>query len=356
MARFDTALTREMAAMAATAFATLTAIFVVVALVRVLGKAAIGDLEAGAVLPMLTFGVLRFLPVLLSVALFVGVFMTLARVWRESEAVIWMSAGVGPWGWARPVLLFALPMVLLVAVASFVVIPWSAQRQAAYEQILRSRDEAATLAPGMFTEFGGGKRVHFVESVSADGLHVGNVFVQSQMHGRTGIMVARLGHVVTRDDGERYLVLEAGRRYEGTPGEADFRVGEFASYAVRIQPQALEEIATSPRMLGLGELWANPTPRNMGEWVWRLGYPVSALLLALLAVPMSYVNPRAGRSMNVVFAILIYVAYNNFVGLSEGWVTHARLGALEAVLLVHGGMLLVLLGLYWQRFRGPWAR
>lgn len=356
MARFDSALTREMAAMSASAFAALTSIFLVVILVRVLGRAAMGDLEAGAVLPMLAFGVLRFLPVLLSLGLFIGVFMCLSRIWRESEAVIWMGGGIGPWGWARPVLMFSVPMVLLIALVSFAALPWAAKKQYEYERILKSRDEVSTLAPGMFTEYGQGKRVHFVESISADGQKVGNVFVQSQMHGRTGIMVAHEGHVETTDKGERFLVLEAGRRYEGAPGEADFRLGEFDSYAVRIQPQALAEGIISPRMLTMAELLASPTPVNMGEWVWRVGYPISALLLVLLAVPISYVNPRAGRSLNVVFAILIYVAYNNFVGLSEGWVTRARLNASEALSLVHGGMLMLLLAFYWQRFRGPWSR
>lgn len=356
MTRFDRALTHETAAMSASAFAALASIFVVVLLVRVLGRAALGDMEVEAVLPMLAFGVLRFLPVLLSLALFIGVFMSLSRVWRESEAVIWMCGGVGPWGWARPVLMFSLPMVLLIALVSFVALPWAVKKQAEYERILDSRDEVASLAAGMFTEYGQGGRVHFVESLSADGQHVGNVFVQSQMHGRTGVMVARQGHVASMEKGERFLVLEDGRRYEGAPGEADFRVGEFASYAVRIQPQALRQESISPRMLTMAQLWANPTPINMGEWVWRIGYPVSALLLVLLAVPMSYVNPRAGRSMNVVFAILIYVAYNNFVGLSEGWVTRARLGAWEGLLLVHGTMLMLVLMFYRQRFRGPWAR
>lgn len=96
MTRFDHALTREMAAMSASAFAALTSIFLVVILVRVLGKAAMGDLEVGAVLPMLAFGVLRFLPVLLSLGLFIGVFMCLSRIWRDSEAVIWMGAALGP--------------------------------------------------------------------------------------------------------------------------------------------------------------------------------------------------------------------------------------------------------------------
>lgn len=355
MSRFDRALTRDMALGSATTFAALAAIFLVVMLVRVLGRAALGELEAGAVLPMLTLGMLRFLPVLLSLALFIGVFISLSRVWQDSEAVIWMSGGVGPLGWVRPVLLFSLPMVLLIAWVSFVGLPWGAKKQVEYEQFLNTRDEVSAMAPGMFTEFGGGQRVHFVESVSEDGLRVSNVFVQSLMQGRTGIMVAREGHVVSHEHGERFLVLESGRRYDGSPGKADFRVGEFASYAVRIQPQAMEAVKNGPRMLSVRQLWAQPTPVNMGEWIWRLGYPVSALLLAVLAIPLSYVNPRAGRSLNVVFAILIYVAYNNFIGLSEGWVTQASLSVGVAGLLTHGVMALLTMTFFWQRFRGPWA-
>lgn len=356
MLRLDRTLTREMASTAATSFTGLASIFVVVSLVRVLGRAALGDMEVEAVFPMLAFGILRVLPILLSLALFIGVFMCLSRTWRESEAVIWMGGGVGPWGWIRPVLMFSLPMVILIAGISFEGLPWAAKTQAEFQRQLESRDEVSALAAGMFTEYAQGKRVHFVESVSRDGLRVGNVFVQSRMHGRTGIMVASQGHVQTQENGERFLVLEDGRRYEGNPGEADFRMGEFDSYALRIQPQALNKIDTRPRMLPMAQLWTEPTPANMGEWVQRLGYPISALLLVLLAIPMSYVNPRAGRSLNVVFAMLIYAAYNNFVGLSEDWVKHDKLGAWEALALIHGVMLLLLVFFFWQRFRGSWSR
>ena len=101
MRRFERALTREMAGMASMAFAALASIFVVVLLVRTLGKAAMGDIAGGAVLPLLGFGFVRVLPVLLSLALFIGVFSSLSRLWRDSEAVILVSGGVGAVGWVR---------------------------------------------------------------------------------------------------------------------------------------------------------------------------------------------------------------------------------------------------------------
>jgi len=356
MRRFERAITREMVASAGMAFAALAAIFVVVLLVRTLGKAAMGDVAGAAVLPLLGFGFLRFLPVLLSLSLFIGVFMSLSRLWRDSEAVIWMNGGVGPLGWARPVLWFSLPVVVIITLVSLEGIPWSARKQAEFEQSLETRDRVSTLTPGVFSEDRQSQRVVFVETLDEDRQHVGNVFIHSRERGRMGVTVASQGNVKTVVNGDTFLFLERGKRYEGLPGEADFWMVAYDRYAVRIPPQAVIERGPSPRMLPVAQLFKNPVPRNMGEWVWRIGYPLIALILCLLAVPLSYVNPRAGRSLNVVFAILVYVAYNNLVGLSEGWVSRAMMSAGESMLLVHGVMLVLLMVFFWQRFRGPWAR
>jgi len=353
MRRFDRALIKEMAAGASMAFAALAAIFAVVLLVRVLGQAAIGELANDAVFPMLGFGFLRFLPVLLALALFIGVFMSLTRLWRDSEAVIWMNGGIGPFDWLRPIVVFALPAVALIASVSMVLIPWSVSKQTRFEEQLQSRDQVSSLAPGVFSEDRLGRRVFFVETISENGMRVRNVFVQSSQQGRMGVIVAHQGHVQIMANGDRFLVLEQGHRYEGVPGVADFRVGSFASYAVRIQPQAVAAQNERPRMRAVSALFANPTPENMAEWVQRFGVPASALILCLLALPLSYVNPRSGRSLNVVFAILIYATYNNLIGLSQDWVGHGKLTALQGILLVHGGMSLLVAMAVWRRFREP---
>ena len=345
-----------MAATASMALIALVAIFAVVLLVRTLGRAAIGDIAAEAILPLLGFRLMVLLPVLLSLALFIGVFMTLSRLWRDSEAVIWMNAGVGPWGWVSPVLRFALPVVLVIALVSIEGAPRVSAREAVYKQTLESRDQVASLAAGVFSEDAQGQRVLFVESLSDDGQRVGNVFVHTQDRGRMGVTMAREGHIETAENGDTFLVLLRGRRFEGTPGDADIWAATFDRYGVRVPPQTVSERAPHPRALGAARLLADPQPRHMAEWVKRIGFPISALLLCLLAVPLSYANPRAGRSLNVVFAILIYVAYNNFVGLSEGWVSHGGMSATQGLLATHGAMLLVLAAFYWHRFRGPWAR
>jgi len=50
----------------------------------------------------------------------------------------------------------------------------------------------------------------------------------------------------------------------------------------------------------------------------------SALILSLLAIPLSFVNPRAGRSMNLVLALLIYMITAIFVR-HEVWIAQSQI-------------------------------
>ena len=108
--------------------------------------------------------------------------------------------------------------------------------------------------------------------------------------------------------------------------------------------------------LGLIE---SPTRVNLGELMWRVGVPVSALILALLAIPLSFVNPRAGRSVNLLFALLTYMVYSNLLSVSQARVVQGNLAFATGWWLVHGVMLVALLGLFAQRMslrRLPWRK
>lgn len=68
------------------------------------------------------------------------------------------------------------------------------------------------------------------------------------------------------------------------------------------------------------DLLQEDSNKARGELLWRIGIPVSALILALLAIPLSYVNPRAGRSANMLIAVLIYAIYSNLLWVAQAWV------------------------------------
>src|SRR6266850_105399 len=252
---------------------------------------------------------------------------------------------------ARPVMLFALPQIAVIAALALFISPWAAQMGAQYATKLESRDDVSRVTPGVFGETANKERVFFVESVSGETNQVQNVFLASAQQGRLGISMSRTGRTETAPNGDRFIVLEQGRRYEGAPGDEQFRVTEFERYAARIETRENIEPERNQKNLTTWALMSNPTKENLAELVWRIGIPVSALVLVLLAIPMSFVNPRAGRSANLLFALLTFMVYSNLLSVSQARVSQGRLDFSVGVWLVHAGMVLLLVVLFAQRMQ-----
>ncbi len=348
---FQRALLREFASLAGAVFLALFAIALTTRLIRLLGQAAGGKFPTDAVLAFLGFFALTVLPVLLSLTLFITVLLTVARSYRDSEMVIWFSSGLALSAWLRPVLTFALPLVALIGALSLFIAPWAVQTGAKFRSQLDARDDVSRVSPGVFGESGARDRVFFVEAASGEEAAVQNVFVNSVQHQHHGVMTSQRGHAETAPNGDRFLVLEAGRRYEGAPGDAEYRVMEFERYAMRIEAREGAPPEASPKNLATRALLADPTPANRGELVWRIGVPILALVLALLAIPMGFVNPRAGRSINLLFALLAYMVYSNLLSISQARVAQGKLEFGIGLWLVHAVMLAALLLMFAHRMQ-----
>src|SRR5437762_389225 len=348
---FHRALLREFASLAGAVFMTLFAIALTTQLIRLLGKAAGGSIPTDAVLAFLGFFALGALPILLSLTMFISVLLTMTRGWRDSEMVIWFTTGLPLTAWLRPVLLFALPQIAVIAALSLFISPWAAQMGARYATKLESRDDVSRVTPGVFGETANKERVFFVESVSGATNQVQNVFLSSAQQGKGGVSMSRGGRTETAANGDRFIVLEQGRRYEGSPGDEQYRLTEFDRYAARIETRENVEPQRNQKNLTTIQLMANPTKENLAELLWRVGIPVSALVLVLLAIPMSFVNPRAGRSANLLFALLTFMVYSNLLSVSQARVSQGRLDFSVGVWMVHAGMILLLVVLFAQRMQ-----
>ncbi|MDD2720371.1 MAG: LPS export ABC transporter permease LptF [Gallionella sp.] len=346
---FRRTLVREFVGNGALIFSILLGIVVVSQTIRFLSEAVSGKLAADGVLALLGFSALNYLPVLLSMSLFMSILLTLSRCYRDSEMVVWFSSGVGLTRWMRPVMSYALPVVLLIAVLSLVLSPWALRKSDEFKNKLESRDEISGITPGMFRESAQADRVYFIEDVDAGSERVGNIFVRSVQNGRLGTMVARQGMQETMPNGDRFLVLLNGTRYEGMPGQRDYRIVEFERYAIRIEAAAVAKAQPMARTMTTPQLWRNPTTWNLAELEWRLGLPISAAILSLLAIPLSYVNPRVGRSLNLVLAIVLYMLYSNMISVTNAWVGWGKMSPGIGLWGIHALMLLIVALLFYWR-------
>jgi lipopolysaccharide export system permease protein len=354
---FQRAARREFAQAAAGIFVAIFAILISTQLIRLLGDAASGRLAPDAVAVFLAFTALNYMPVLLSLTVFMAVLLSLSRSYRDSEMVVWSAVGLPLHAWVRPVLVFAAPILLAVALLSLFLTPWVVGESAQFRERLDARSEIGQISPGAFHEAKRGDQVVFVEAMSQDISALRNVFVTTRQQGRLGVVTAASGHQEVADNGDKFMVLENGRRYEVEPGTPEFKIMTFERYALRLENRAVQPAdLTSPRAMPLWELVLDERPTYRAELLWRLGLPISAMLLALLAIPLSFVNPRAGRSANLIMAILVYAIYSNLLSVSEAWVAQGKLSFAVGLMAVHLLMLGVLVLGFWRRTAVRWPR
>lgn len=348
---FQRAVQRELAQTALAVFVALFAILTTTQLIRLLSQAAGGKIVPEAVLALLGFGALGYLPVLMSLTVFVAVLLTLSRAYRDSEMVVWFSSGLSLRDWVWPVLRFAGPIVITIAALSLFLAPWALNKSAQFRDRIEQRDDMSRITPGAFKESASGERVFFVEGVGGNDNNsvVRNIFASSMQHGRLGVMMAESGRSEVAPNGDAFIVMEHGRRYEGTPGTAEYRVMTFERYGVRTEVKETRFSEASPKSMSTPELLQAGAPPFMGEIAWRIGVPLSALVLSLLAIPLSFVNPRAGRTNNLIFAILTFMFYSNLLSLTQAWIAKGKIPFELGVWAVHVMMFVLLLLMFWRR-------
>lgn len=349
---FHRSLVREFSLIALAVVGVLLAIILTRLLILLLGKASGGDVPAEAVLGLIAFGLINYLPVLLGIAVFVAVLLALTRSYRDSEMTVWFASGLSLAAWIRPVLQFAFPVAIICALLSLVLTPWSQAQSVEYTRLLASRDEVSSVTPGLFRESRNADRVFFVDKLSERDDVVNNIFVQSTQNNRMGVMVAQRGFIETAENGDRFVILLNGRRYEGNPGALDYRTVDFDRYALRIEPREAAREEPKTKSLGTLELLADRRPEQIAELHWRIALPIAVVLMALFAIPLAFVNPRSGRSWNLIFAVLAYALYNNLLSIFQAWTAQGKVPMWIGLWPVHGVMVGLVALLFYQQLYG----
>ena len=140
------------------------------------------------------------------------------------------------------------------------------------------------------------------------------------------------------------VTLFNGRRYEGVPGRDDFRVIEFREHGIPIfTPTDVGKI-TDPDTKPTLELIGSHALTDIAQLQFRTSTPLMALILTLLAVPISRLRPRQGRYAKVGVAIIVYFVYSNLLTATKVWLEKGDLPPIIGVWWVHG--IALALGLY----------
>ena len=144
--------------------------------------------------------------------------------------------------------------------------------------------------------------------------------------------------------------MEQGRRYEGKPETSEFSSTTFEKYAVRLEAKETKEPpAKVIQAVPINVLLSVHNPTNNAEIQGRIATPISALILVLLAIPLSFVDPRSGRSSNVAMAVLIYIIYINMISIAQAWLVQEKISPIIGLWPVHLIFLSLTIYLFYRR-------
>jgi lipopolysaccharide export system permease protein len=334
---FHSTVRKELARSFGASLVVLVTIVMTMTLIRTLSLASRGSVNPEEVMMVMGYTVLGYLPTILTLSLFIAIVGTLSRMYRDSEMVIWFSAGRGLSALVKPLFGFAWPVLLVVALLSLVIWPWANQQTQQLKDRYGKRGDLERVAPGQFQESASGRRVFFLDKDTPDNKSGRNIFISSIERDRETVTSARSGHVETLGDSQ-FLLLQNGQRLESSLKGEGMRISEFEEHGSRVSGTTLTGLDESPaRARSTLSLLREQTPVNRGELAWRLGLALAACNFVLLAITVSSVNPRVGRSGNLVFALFAFVVYFNLLNMGQSWIARGRVGLVPFLLVLHGG-------------------
>jgi lipopolysaccharide export system permease protein len=310
-------------------------------LARVLSQAAANGFPRDVVFTLIALTAAGYLSVIVPIGFFLSIMLGLGRLYHESEMAAIQSCGIGPAGLYRPIAVLGVAVVALLTWLSFLGIPAaSARAQAIRAEALRDA-QFGLLEPGRFRTFGGGNVVFYAERVDDNGiLHNVNVFVDHTGEAKKAAPGAKAGTtdksdndvgnleiwVATRAEqrgagqAEQMFVLYDGERYEGIPGNGEFRKITFSEGGIPIRLGEADAKASKPGMKLTAELLGSRKLTDIAELHWRISAPLSAIVLLMLAVPLARLRPRQGRFGKMGIAILVYFLYSQVLTSARTWI------------------------------------
>jgi lipopolysaccharide export system permease protein len=325
-------------------------------LIRYLKYAANGKIAASVVMQLMGLEIPYLLVLLLPLGLFLGILFAYGRLYAENEMRVMQACGLSTKRLLMITTSCSMFVGLIVMVLAFWVNPYlAAEKDKLLKKSVATENILDILVPGRFQVSSDDNRVVYVESIDTQHKGAKNLFIAEQRKNPENtsanawsVLSAAKGYQlrdqVTKD---RFVVATDGYRYEGAPGQMEYKIIQFKKYAVRIADQVMGSGRQVEESMPTQQLWDTyQNNKSAAELQWRFSMPLSAILLALLAVPLSHLKPRQSRYARIFPALLIYIIYLNLLFVMRDRIEQAILPSYMGVWMVHALLIGVIMIAY----------
>lgn len=319
------------------------AVFIVLVLIissshlgHLLARAAEGSMPNDIIFTVLLNSTIRYSVQLVPVSLFLGILFAFGRFYKDSEMSALNACGVGTLSFYRAIWPVTLIFFVLVTVANLYFVPALLSEYYAMESNIESRTDLSGLIAGRFNETKGeNKAVFFMDREDDKGIMY-NVFLRhARPDKQSFIETAPRAFSVINDAGKRFFVFENGKRFDGKPGEAEYSIISYRQHGIHMEDPRVSEKKIKRNEIPTSEIWRSDKLDHKVEMQLRLALPISIIILALMAVPLSHTSPRKGRFAKMPLGIFVYLVYSNLAIIGLTWMEKSKTPEWLGVWWVH---------------------
>ena len=305
-------------------------------------------------MPLVGFNMLRDIPIILTLSLFLSIIITISQLYKNSEAVVMNSIGLGDRDFInliKPIVFFTFIVVFYLTIFA---VPWAKQQKSYAEDETVNASEFSFITEGKFESFKNGEIVFYAsESKTTDTVGEQNmeeIFIYALDKGKPVIVLASEANKYTNAETESiYLRLKNGIRYEGLPGNENINILNFEQYDLEIVSGDIQksisnfseiEEQNTIDLLREGGVKAN------AEIQWRISQPVSVLILSIFGIFLGKSSPRTGKGINLIIGIVVFMLYNNALLVAKSSIESSQLSPIIGMWGIHLSLLLILIIFY----------
>ena len=310
-------------------------------------------------LPIVSFNMIRDIPMVLSLSLFLAIILTISQLYKNSEAIVMNSLGLGE----KHFIVFIQPLVVvsfaIIFFLTLYAVPWSKQQKNIMEAETKNASEFSFITEGQFEQFKQGDIVFYAsESKTLDSVGEQNmeeIFIYALDNEKSVIVLASAAiKFIDTESNSTYLRLKDGVRYQGIPNNKNVNILNFDLYDLEIVSGELQksvaiftkiESKSTLDLIKAEGLYAN------AELQWRLSQPISVLFLSIMGVFLGKTSPRKGKGINLLIGVLIFMLYNNGLLIAKSAIESGQLDPIIGLWGIHLLVLILLILLYQFRQR-----
>lgn len=332
----------ELVSNASKIFTVLVFILPVTELFKLLDQAASGNIATVTLVTMMIYGTIASFPMILTIACFLSIVITINRYCKDQEFSVWLASGVSPFYWLRQVSIFSIPMVIICIASTLYITPWATSKSEEYANFLTKQQAAMAIAPGLFKEGDGGRQVFYIEHYTLSPSLANRIFIRYQEQAKLYTLTANTGKI-ENNEGMYSISLQDGSRYDisTTPTDDTTTVINFKELKATIEQQyaPLQRHGLHINTAKFDQLWADNSAKAKAALSWRISIALMLFVMCIVAVPISIQVGRRQNNLVFITTPVIYAIYENLILTVNGYISNGTLPSMGYIFIIHGVLL-----------------